>query len=219
MNRLTLADEIIVLVLDDDTGEIDPGYQPVASIAVAAGVLMELALQARIDTDLTRLFLIDATPTGDALLDATLEEIAAEPEPHSSAWWIDRLSLRQDDLLGQILARLVSAGILREEERSFLWVFSHRAYPQATGEENREAKARLRALLFNDDVPEPRDTLLLGLANAIGALSQILTEEERELCSERIAGIVALEEIGRSVSAICNEIWEVVVPAAVAYPH
>ena len=30
---------------------------------------------------------------------------------------------------------LVAAGILREEERRFLWVFSHRAYPQVSGRE------------------------------------------------------------------------------------
>jgi len=219
VTSLTLADEIVVLVLDDDTGEIDPGYQPVANIAVAAGLLMELALQGRIDTDLTRLFLTDPAPTGDPLLDTVLQAIAAETQPHQSAWWIDRISLWHADLVGHILERLVAAGILREEERSFLWVFSHRAYPAVTGAEEREAKARILALLFDDAVPEPRDVLLLGLAQATGALGRVLTEEELERCAPRIASLVALEEINRSVGVICNEIWQAVITATATYPH
>ena len=210
MKHLTLADEIVVLVLDDSTGQINQEFAPLANIAVAAAILMELALQRRIDTDLASLFLVDAASTGDSLLDDVLQEIAAEPQRHPSTWWIDTLSDRHDDLVGRVLARLVAAGILREEERQFLWVFSERAYPKVTGQEEREATARLRAVLFHDDVPEPRDTLLLGLANATGALSQILSEPEQSAVAARIAHIVALEEIGRSVGEIANEVWSAV---------
>jgi hypothetical protein len=40
---------------------------------------------------------------------------------------------------------------------SFSGCFSRRAYPQNTGREEREAKARLLSVIFNDDVPESRD--------------------------------------------------------------
>ena len=46
------------------------------SCALAGSVLMDLALDNRIDTDLETLTLVDATPTGDELLDPALEEIA-----------------------------------------------------------------------------------------------------------------------------------------------
>ncbi|MBO0801378.1 MAG: GPP34 family phosphoprotein, partial [Blastocatellia bacterium] len=175
MKHLTLADEIVVLMLDDSTGDLQPGCGAVASVAIAGGILIELALLGRIDTDLKSLFIVNSSPVGDELLDATLAEIGAEPEQQSSAWWIDQLSTRHTDLVERILARLVAAGILREEERRFLWVFSRRAYPQVSGREEREAKARLMSVLFNDEVPDPRNTLLLGLARATGILSLILT--------------------------------------------
>ena len=41
---------------------------------------MDLALENRIDTDLEKLILIDATPVGDNLLDETLADIAAGDE-------------------------------------------------------------------------------------------------------------------------------------------
>src|ERR1700693_2362829 len=128
LNHLTLADEIVVLMLHDETGAIRPACAGVANIAIAGGILMELALLGRIDTDLTSLFIVDPNPVGDELLDQALQRIAAEPQKRSSAWWIERLSLHNADLPGKMLGRLVEAGILRAEDQRFLWVFSRRAY-------------------------------------------------------------------------------------------
>ena len=219
MQHLTLADEIVVLMLDDSVGEIRPGCMPLALIAVAGGLLMELALQGRIDTDLKALFIVNQAATGDDLLDAILQEIAAEPEQHPSAWWIEQLSTRHDDLVELVLARLVAAGILLEEDFRTLWVFSGRAYPQATGREEREAKARLMSVLFLDGVPDPRDTLLLGLANSSGALAAILTEAELEKASGRIAEVAGLEEIARSVGVVSNPSWDAMASIMASYAH
>lgn len=206
MRSLTLADEIVVLMLDDETGEVRLDCRAVADIAIAGGLLMELALLGRIDTDLEALFLADAQSTGDDLLDAILAEIAASPARKPSTWWIEQLGSRRGGLLDPILARLVAAGVLREENRSYLWVFSRRAYPKISGREEREAKGRLLSVLFNDDIPDPRDTLLLGLANASGVLFMILSEAEVVKAAGRIAQVVALEEIGRSVALVAADI-------------
>jgi hypothetical protein len=199
LKHLTLADEIVVLMLRDDTGAIRLECASVADMAIAGGILMELALLGRIDTDLKSLFIVDPTPVGDELLDNTLQRIAAEPQRRSSAWWIRVLGLHGGDLAGKVLGRLVHAGILRAEDRQFLWVFSRRAYPQNTGREEREAKARLLSVIFNDDVPDSRDTLLLGLADSTGVLNAILSPGDRDKASNRIAQVIALEEINRSL--------------------
>src|SRR5262249_49195567 len=143
MANLTLADEVVVLMLDDDDGDLDPGRIRVASVAIAGGIVMELALRGHVSTDRTSLYVVDPEPTGDALLDEILREISGEQEQHSSAWWIDRLSARHGELVEQVRGRLVTAGILREEERRFLWMFSSRAYPKISDIEEREAKSRL----------------------------------------------------------------------------
>jgi Golgi phosphoprotein 3 len=199
LKHLTLADEIVVLMLRDDTGAIRSECDSVANIAIAGGVLMELALLGRIDTDLTSLFIVDPKPVGDELLDSALQKIAAEPETRSSAWWIRVLGLHSGDLSAKVLERLVQAGILRAEDRQFLWVFSRRAYPPKTGREEREAKTRLVSVMFNDDVPDARDTLLLGLAESTGVLNAIMSPEDLRRTSSRIAQVLALEEINRSL--------------------
>jgi Golgi phosphoprotein 3 len=205
---LTLADEIVVLMLDDASGELKPECSAVAPVAIVGGILMELALQGRIDTDLESLFVVDETPVGDELLDSTLEIIKAESAQHPSAWWIDRLSNRPVDFVQLILARLVTAGVLREEQRKFLWVFSRRAYPQVSGLEGREAKARLTSILYSGEVPDPRDTLLLGLARSTEILFAIFSREEMAKLASRIDEVVSLEEMGRSVGLVSAQVRE-----------
>ncbi len=202
MKNLTLADEIVVLMLRDDTGAIKPDRADSASAAIAGGILMELALLGRIDTDLTSLFIVDPTPVGDALLDHALREIAAEPAKLPSAGWIERFGLNNADLSRKVLGRLVEAGILRVEDRQYLWVFSRRAYPKNSGREEREAKTRLMSVIFGDAVPTPRDALLLSLADSTGVLEDMLSSEEMRKASKRIADVITLEEIGRAVRAV-----------------
>jgi Golgi phosphoprotein 3 (GPP34) len=208
LKHLTLADEIVVLMLRDDTGAIRPARAASANIAIAGGLLMELSLLGRIDTDLTSLFIVDPNPVGDELLDQVLREIAAEPVKRSSVWWINQFGVHGGDLSGRVLGRLVEAGILREEDRQFLWVLSRRAYPKNSGREEREAKTRLMSVIFDDVVPTPRDTLLLSLADSAGVLEDMFSSEEMDKASTRIAQVVALEEIGRSVRAVeSNRRW------------
>src|SRR5215475_2232238 len=113
MKHLTLADEIMVLMLRDDTGAIRPPRAASANIAIAGGILMELSLLRRIDTDLTSLFLVDPNPVGDELLDDAVREIAAEASVRPSVWWINQFGVYGGDLSRKVLRRLVEAGILR----------------------------------------------------------------------------------------------------------
>jgi hypothetical protein len=73
--------------------------------------------------------------------------------------------------------------------------------PKTPVAKKREAKARLSALL-HDEVPAARDTLWLALAEARGILDAIFCCEEVRETAKRVADIIALEEIGRSVRAV-----------------
>ena len=75
---LRFAEEIILLLLNDDDGRFARVPSWSLNYALAGGVLMDLALENRIDTDLEKLVLIDSTPVGDNLLDETLADIESE---------------------------------------------------------------------------------------------------------------------------------------------
>ena len=62
---LSIAEEVLLLSVDDETGIFLYGPDVHIELALSGAVLMDLALLNRIDTDPERLFVVDATPTGD----------------------------------------------------------------------------------------------------------------------------------------------------------
>ena len=153
--NLRFAEEITLLMLNDEDGEFVrvPGWS--MQCAFAGAVLMDLALENRIDTDLRRLVLIDPTPVGDDLLDPTLALIAQATETHDAGHWVDHLADRSEEFREGALARLVERGILRREDDRFLWVFQSRRYPVIDGEAEREVKLRIMEVLFSNEIPDP----------------------------------------------------------------
>src|SRR5689334_3946003 len=88
-SMLTFAEELLLLSHDEKTGHFL--NMDDAMPALAGAVLMELAIRDRIDTDLDKLMVVDATPTGEPVLDGILAQMAAEPGSHSTDDWVDFL--------------------------------------------------------------------------------------------------------------------------------
>ena len=97
---------------------------------MAGAVIADLALEGRIDTDLESLYLIDATPTGDELLDPTLLEISETQESSSTQYWIERNTVRSEEIVTVTLDRLVEKGVLDYESGGF-WTALPRRVPLA----------------------------------------------------------------------------------------
>ena len=211
--KLRFAEEITLLMLNDEDGEFVrvPGWS--MQCAFAGAVLMDLALENRIDTDLKRLVLIDPTPVGDDMLDPTLAMIAQSTETHDARHWVDHLADGAEEIREQSLARLVERGILRREEDRFLWVFQSRRYPVVDGEAEREVKLRIMEVLFGNDIPDPRDIVLICLVDACGVLRELLTARELERASERIDQVRKLDLIGQAVS---KAVWDIQASIALA---
>ena len=115
--KLRVVEEILLLVLDTDNGEIRHTL-PLHSraVAFAGAVLMDLALEDRIDTDLEQLIALrPGRSLGNDLLDPILAEIARSGEnPRDTASWITDLAQRSDEIREKALARLIERGIMEE---------------------------------------------------------------------------------------------------------
>ena len=201
---LRFAEEIILLLLDDD-GRFARLPSWSLNYALAGGVLMDLALENRIDTDLEKLILIDATPVGDDLLDPTLADIAAGEES-DARYWVGRTASRGEEIRDEALKRLVDLGILEKRDESFLWVFRARRYPSIDGKVEREVKLRIMGVLFSDEIPDPRDIVVICLADACGIFSELLTSREIESVAPRIEQVRRLDLIGQATTQAIRDI-------------
>lgn len=205
---LTMPEEILLLLLDDETGKPVGLPGPAGDLALAGAVLMELALAGRIDSDLDALVVVDRAPVGEAVADAVLAQLAAARGTRTSGAWIQEIAKGAATLRAQVLEHLVARGVLRRIEDRFLWVFPERRYPKADGrDETEEVRRRLRGVLLNDDIPDPRDSLLIGLARATGLVPLVLSAEEAGRAQERVAPVAMLEELSRSLGAATRDVY------------
>jgi len=204
---LTMPEEILLLMLDDKSGRLQERAAPSGDYAVAGAVIAELALHGRIDTDPKRLYVVDPSPTGDALQDRALAQIVAAAEISDSRFWIETLAADADAYREELFERLVQKGVLKRVEGRFLWVFPERRYPQISDKEEREVKARIMGVLFKDEIPDPRDSLLIGLCRAAGLFPLLLSGQELDRVQTRIDQVADLEELNRSLADAIREIY------------
>lgn len=203
---LRFAEELMLLILDDENGRFARVPDRLMRYALAGGVLMDLALENRIDTDLQNLILVDSTPVGDSLLDPTLADIAEADDTKDARFWVERTALRADTLREEALNRLVEKGILRREEDRFMWVFQSRRYPIIDNTAEREVKLRIMEVLFSDQIPDPRDVVIIGLAHACDIFNQILSARELARVADRIDQVRKLDLIGQAMSQAITDI-------------
>ena len=210
---LRFAEEIMLLLLDDEGGEFLHVSDWSLRCALAGAVLMDLALENRIDTDLKQLVLVDATPVGDDLLDPTLARIAEATETHDAAHWVHQTARHADQIRERALERLIGHGILQRQEESFLWVFKSRRYPAVDGKADREVKLRIMSVLFSDEIPDPRDIVIVCLAEACGIFQALLSRRELTHASARIEQVRKLDLIGQAIS---QAVWDIETSLAMA---
>ncbi|MCY4397943.1 MAG: cytochrome P450 [Gemmatimonadetes bacterium] len=200
---LSLVDELILMLLDEKAGYFHqvPGWQ--LNCAVVGGVLAELSFRSRLDSDLTSLFVVDPAETGDPVLDPILREIVDAPGQRTARYWIERLASRAESVIEMTLAGLVERGILQHHEGEF-WtlaptVLHGQQYgTSAEGTPDQFIRARIGKLLFTDEIPDPRDVVIVCLVNTCDVFRLIFELDEK--AEERIEDICQMDLIGRSIA-------------------
>ena len=201
---LTFAEEILVLLLGNREGELFtdvPGDN--LSCALAGAVLLDLSFAGRVDTDPEQLMVVDATPTGNVILDGTLAQLAARDPQVSTRAWIAELSVAGAPRIREsVMESLVARNILAPREGPFRWsdFFSR---PRAGGSEaERQVKRRIREVLFSDDIPAPRNIALVGLTDACDLIGYVLSDDDVNRCRLRLDQFRKLDLIARELSEL-----------------
>ena len=177
---------------------------------------MDLTLRQRIDNDLRDMFVVDASPTGDAMLDPVLQVMSLAPvlTPHPIAYWLRQLADEGEAYREKAWHRLEERGIIRRQNRRIFWVFGQRRYPLVNDKEVREVKLRILGVVLGNDIPAPHDVMLTGLAEACGLFRYVLSEREAVSASARIAQVSHMDLIGQAVAKGVTEIESAIAMAS-----
>ena len=202
---MRLTEELILLMLDEQSGYFGMAPDWDFSCVMAGAIIADLTLENRVDADLQSLQLIDATPTGDPLLDPTLEEISREEGTFSAQHWIEKNTVRSEDIVTMTLERLAEKGVLEFHSGGF-WSLSSavsrsKSYPAAAGSSQKEARTRILGIVLQDVIPDPRDVILICLMHVCNGFKMLLSEEDYLEKRDRIETLASMDLVGLSISA------------------
>lgn len=210
---MTFSEEILLLLLDDEEGIFLSVGKTTLELAMTGSVLMDLAFSDRIDTDLELVFVTNRKPTGNPVLDRVLARVADSDETKDSRGWIETLLVEETSAIQeQSLASLVEQGILKREQKkllqetvSHLWIFRSPRYFVVDAAAKGEVTARID-VLTSDEIPDPRDIVLISLLDACGVLGTFFDEEELERFVPRLEQLRRMDLIGREIAGAVADI-------------
>ena len=201
--ELSLPEELILTLLNEESGYFHqvPGWD--LNCAVAGAVLAELSLRSCIDTDMESLFLLDHTPTGDPTLDPILRQIAEESSQRNAQYWIERLAPQAESIIDLTLERLVGLKILEHHDGDF-WTLTRTATQMDLLNGSQEGsgaefvKTRISKAIFHNEIPDPRDVIIICLINTCDVFRFMFQLDEE--AENRIEFICRMDLIGRSIA-------------------
>lgn len=189
-SELFLHEQLMLLSLKEKEGTLLGGTH--YHFAIGGAVMAELLMAGRIDLKAgkkqDRVQVVDARPSGDPVIDETIEKIAAGKRPRSMQDWVT-LVANSKQLKHKVARQLCRRGILRTDEDKILWIFTRKIYPELDPGPERELMDRLESVLFEGAEPDPRTAVLIALANHSRVLRAVFDKGRLKQHEERIRQI------------------------------
>jgi hypothetical protein len=162
MTSVALADELLLLAYDDETGRCAVSLIAL-DLGMAAAVLVDLVLHGRVEVANRAVLPVNPSPTGHDVNDEILSRISAE-QPQPAAFWLQRL---RHNLRQHVLESLIARGVVRDQDVTAWDVLRVHRYPMVDPTAERETRSRLAAALTGDSVPDERTAALATLVAAV----------------------------------------------------
>ena len=175
------AAEIFLLLTNDEGGPASWGSQ--TGWALSAAAIADLVTQERVVLEEgkdPRVRVIDATPTGSAVLDKVLSRIVEKNGKKLS-------SLVQDGKLNpedQVVEALVDRGVVDVVPAKLLGLIAAKR-PTLDPVPEREVRERLRAVLVGGR-PSGSDAALLAILQGLGVAKKVLEDESEGMSAKEL---------------------------------
>ena len=221
---MLLAEDLLLPVTDDASGRLPAPAAPVDA-GLGGANLVEPTLRTRwacrvrrARASRGRLLVRDASPAGDAVLDAALEIVGAhQGEKPSAAIRPLSKNLRQT-----LYQRLADRGVVRAEQGRILGVFPARRWPAQDASHEAEIRRLVAEALTQQAVPGTRTAALIALLHALGCEDKIvdprqygLSKRELRARAEEIAeGTWATEAVHKAIQEMMAAVMVATTAAA-----
>ena len=138
--------------------------------------------------------------------------IARNSETHTPQYWIRRIGLQLGlQILDAARDRLCERGILERDPGDHFFlapaVAHAKRYPGLEGDSAEEVKVRVMRILFNEEIPQPWEADLIGLAAACRVFEKVLSPRELGQVGARVEEVKSLNLLCRAGRIAIDETW------------
>jgi len=211
-NDLLLTEELHILLIDRCHGGLVDANDSHLQYAFAGAILMDLANADRIDTTLSDLIVIDLSPTDDDILDYGLNIIDQQQSRKSTIdQWVKHFSSREiiNHIRRYTVERLIKRGIFHHDPGGLISLDERveltGRYPNIPLPNGLDILLRVINTVITDEIPSPREVMLIALVEASGISDHIFTRSISDQRTDRIALISRMDSIGRSIRTSISE--------------
>ncbi|OLS14520.1 MAG: hypothetical protein RBG13Loki_1862 [Promethearchaeota archaeon CR_4] len=209
IDRMLIAEEFLLLALDDETGKISYSGASSFPFGVVSGLLLDLMFRGRIILKDQRVRIVDKSSMNDPLLDDVLKRIGSQNRQLRLCSWIVQLSLTFRNIYSKgLLSRLTDQGILGREERTRLKIFHSMRHPLVQQTTKDKLLGRLQGIILDKQDAEAHDLALLCLVKECGLISSLFIREYRIVTESRIKELASSNKLEGSIKEYINETSE-----------
>lgn len=205
---MLLAQDLLLLLLDDESGKI-PASLVAVDKGLAGAVLVELAM----------LGVADVAGEGDAVKPGRIVVRDGPGAEHpvllaALGTLREKEGRKPDQVLGtlakglrdRLVDGLVADGVLRREKHKVLGLFPTRRLPAADPAHQAKVRADIRAVLLGDREPDQRTGPLIGLLSALDAVTKVVDVPDKRTANKRAKEIAkgqwAAAAVRKAVAAV-----------------
>lgn len=218
---MLLAEQLLILALDPQKGRPALGRKNALEPGLCGALVSELALSNAVVVAEGRAFVVDATPTGDDLLDEVIRLLTEDRRRgRTLKRQLNAVRRGLGDMVGRVARRLVAASLLREEHGRVAGIASTTRYPVVAADAPVRLREDVRARLGEASAGaalDPRTACLVALLGAcqlLGTVTEGLAERRRASACAKAA--MEDQPAARAVRAIVDELHAVAAGAATA---
>ncbi len=180
---LNMAEKFILLSLQNESGKTFSRATYLKRYGLSAALLYELISRKKIEVQEKKLFTIDESSTGDAILDRAFQEIKNAKTINK---WIYGFTRFKANIRKEILYNLIDNGIVREDEKRYLGFIPFKRYPVLNDKEKRIAEQQVRAVLLDGKNEDSSLIFMSSIIVACKAQGLILSKSEIKTISDKL---------------------------------
>ncbi len=215
---LMLHQEVLLLALHDGPGTFSSGMY---IYAVGGAMLSELMLIERIVVHQGKeqtVAVVDGSPTGCELLDEVLQAIDTSTKPRGLQHWVTKAAGIKE-LNHRLAQNLCELGVLKEDEKKVLFVFSRRIYPELDCTWEDAIRRRMSDVMFHPEVEaDVRTSALISLAFYAELLTSNFASEQIKQHKTRIKELADGKHLASDATKAAIEAIQAAIMVAVIIP-